>query len=468
MIGVFAAALILLIVVAASVQASRMRPATPATGTTGTATAGGTVTGSTQARARIRSAASSVPSAGTSGSAVPCRCSRLRCSPRDRADRLPLLHEPGPEPDPGLARPRSWQPRLRQAYLERRIQVGDSLTRIKIPAIDVDVVVVEGTSASALRAGAGHYPSTPLPCEQGNVGIAGHRTTYGRPFNNLDLLAPGDLIVLETPIGICTYKVSEPYRIVAPDDMSVVGNVTAVAPHAHDVSPQGVGRAAARGSRHARQQRAVLGMRRAAGLAALAIGLCVAAAAPAAAQLEPVQRWSGTWDQVSGFESTTDTVTLSGEITYNRTPTSDDPAPPPSIDSIELSVEALDDVAGCTVPDPDADLADRGRRAEPGAARPEPRPPAEPDREVHVVRHRARLQRPLPGHDHGEGRITEPGRPRVRDDAPVRDRSRAAVGERPRRAAEQRPHDRPRLEPRLQDGLGDAAGLPGLPHRAVG
>lgn len=101
-------------------------------------------------------------------------------------------------------------------------------------------------------------------------------------------------------------------------------------------------------------------MRRAAAVAALmlatltaptALGAGVAAAGPA--QLEPVQRWSGTWDQVSGFESTTDTVTLSGEITYNRTPTSDDPAPPPTIDSIKLSVEALDDVAGCTLPDPE-------------------------------------------------------------------------------------------------------------------
>ena len=38
-----------------------------------------------------------------------------------------------------------------------------------IPDIDVNVVVVEGTTASALRAGAGHYPDTPLPCEVGNV-----------------------------------------------------------------------------------------------------------------------------------------------------------------------------------------------------------------------------------------------------------------------------------------------------------
>ena len=92
-------------------------------------------------------------------------------------------------------------PELRQAYLNRNVQVGDSLTRIKIPDIDVDVVVVEGTTASALRAGAGHYPDTPLPCEIGNVAIAGHRTTYGRPFHNLDLLKVGDEITLETPIG---------------------------------------------------------------------------------------------------------------------------------------------------------------------------------------------------------------------------------------------------------------------------
>lgn len=98
-------------------------------------------------------------------------------------------------------------PELRDAYVQHRLQEGDSLTRIKIPAIDVDVVVVEGTGADALRAGAGHYRDTALPCETGTVGIAGHRTTYGRPFANLDLLKPGDLITLETPVGSCTYQV---------------------------------------------------------------------------------------------------------------------------------------------------------------------------------------------------------------------------------------------------------------------
>jgi len=113
-------------------------------------------------------------------------------------------------------------PELEQKYREGRLEEGDSLTRIKIPKLDVDVVVVEGTSASALRAGAGHYPQTPLPCEVGNVSIAGHRTTYGKPFANLDQLAPGDTIILETPIGACTYHVSAKPSITAPTDFSVI------------------------------------------------------------------------------------------------------------------------------------------------------------------------------------------------------------------------------------------------------
>ncbi len=115
-------------------------------------------------------------------------------------------------------------PALRDAYRNRALKDGDALTRIQIPAIDVDVIVVEGTSASALRAGAGHYPTTPLPCEDGNVSIAGHRTTYGKPFANLDRLKPKDVIVLETPVGKCTYEVSRAPYIVGPSDFSVVAN----------------------------------------------------------------------------------------------------------------------------------------------------------------------------------------------------------------------------------------------------
>ena len=113
-------------------------------------------------------------------------------------------------------------PELQQAYRERKVQTGDSLTRIKIPALGLDTVVVEGITPSALRAGAGHYPQTPLPCDPGNVAIAGHRTTYGRPFGNIDQLKPGDTIELTTPIGGCVYQVSRAPWIVAPSAMGVI------------------------------------------------------------------------------------------------------------------------------------------------------------------------------------------------------------------------------------------------------
>jgi sortase A len=108
-------------------------------------------------------------------------------------------------------------------------QTGSPLTRIEIPAIDVSTVVVGGTSPAALRAGAGHYPNTPLPGEVGNVGIAGHRTTYGRPFNRVDELDPGDEIWLRTPVGDHRYVVSDPDPdvgdnpwVTTPDDWGVV------------------------------------------------------------------------------------------------------------------------------------------------------------------------------------------------------------------------------------------------------
>ena len=113
-------------------------------------------------------------------------------------------------------------PQIKQAYQNRKVQVGDSLTRIKIPALGVDTVVVEGTTASALRAGAGHYSETPLPCENGNVSIAGHRTTYGKPFADVDRLKVGDTIELTTPLGGCVYRLSRPPFIVDKAEISVI------------------------------------------------------------------------------------------------------------------------------------------------------------------------------------------------------------------------------------------------------
>src|SRR5438309_1780980 len=115
-------------------------------------------------------------------------------------------------------------PLLKQKYRNRSVGVGDSLTRIKMPAIHVDVVVVEGITPTALRAGAGHYPQTPLPCEKGNVAIAGHRTTYGKPFADLDQMRTGDQIELDTPVGGCIYELKRGPFVVDKSDVSVLNS----------------------------------------------------------------------------------------------------------------------------------------------------------------------------------------------------------------------------------------------------
>ena len=124
-------------------------------------------------------------------------------------------------------------PSLQEKYVNRTVEVGDVLTRLQIPkkGIDIDVLVVEGTTPAALRAGAGHYPGTPLPGEPGNVGIAGHRTTFGRPFNHIDEMTAGDIVYLITPFKKYTYVVVPAFDshpnpwVVSPQDYSVVQNV---------------------------------------------------------------------------------------------------------------------------------------------------------------------------------------------------------------------------------------------------
>lgn len=116
----------------------------------------------------------------------------------------------------------------KEAFEARSVATGSPVTRLLIPRLGVDTIVVEGTSEEALSSGAGHYPETPLPGEPGNVGIAGHRTTYGKPFADLDQLVPGDTVVLETPVGPYVYQMvpgfdghANPW-VVKPDDWSVV------------------------------------------------------------------------------------------------------------------------------------------------------------------------------------------------------------------------------------------------------
>ncbi len=98
---------------------------------------------------------------------------------------------------------------------------GDPIAQIRIPRIAVDSIVVQGVSREDLRRGPGHYPDTPLPGQEGNAAIAGHRTTYGAPFGNLEQLENGDRIFVRTAQGSFTYEVYDTV-IVKPTDLQVL------------------------------------------------------------------------------------------------------------------------------------------------------------------------------------------------------------------------------------------------------
>lgn len=97
----------------------------------------------------------------------------------------------------------------------------EAVALLRIPAIDLKAYVVEGTNRSALSKGPGHYPDTPLPGETGNSAIAGHRTMYGHPFHDLDLLRPGDEIFTYTADCAAVYHVVE-VLVVHPTEIGVV------------------------------------------------------------------------------------------------------------------------------------------------------------------------------------------------------------------------------------------------------
>jgi sortase A len=113
---------------------------------------------------------------------------------------------------------------------------GDPVMRIRIPAIGLSKIVVEGVGPEQLRLGPGHYPSCrpdfpPPLCTEfaeawpglpGRVVISGHRTTYGAPFSAIDRLQRGDRVSLETAWGArFTYEVTH-LEVVLPSSPNIV------------------------------------------------------------------------------------------------------------------------------------------------------------------------------------------------------------------------------------------------------
>ena len=102
---------------------------------------------------------------------------------------------------------------------------GQPVALLSIPSIGVQQIVVEGTSASELTRGPGHYPGSPLPGRAGNSVIAGRRSAFGGPFHSIGILQPGDTVEVATGQGAFTYTVAS-VGSVMPGQADVIGGST--------------------------------------------------------------------------------------------------------------------------------------------------------------------------------------------------------------------------------------------------
>lgn len=81
-------------------------------------------------------------------------------------------------------------------------------TRIVIPSIGLDAIVVRGVSEAALRRGPGHDSASALPGQSGNCVVAAHRNAYGWWFYKLNQLSTNARIELRTPRASYIYSLA--------------------------------------------------------------------------------------------------------------------------------------------------------------------------------------------------------------------------------------------------------------------
>jgi LPXTG-site transpeptidase (sortase) family protein len=92
--------------------------------------------------------------------------------------------------------------------------------KIEIPAVGIATRVLEGDDARILRLSVGHIPGTAVPGPSGNVGLAGHNTTFFRPLRKVSV---GNEIRYSTTAGTFTYRVVS-LRVVLPSAIEVLNS----------------------------------------------------------------------------------------------------------------------------------------------------------------------------------------------------------------------------------------------------
>jgi sortase A len=98
------------------------------------------------------------------------------------------------------------------------VSEGSTLGRIEISSIGLTAMILEGADEGTLRRAVGHIRGTPLPGQQGNVALAGHRDTF---FRGLRKIRVNDEITLTTLSGSYRYRVDST-KVVKPEETEVL------------------------------------------------------------------------------------------------------------------------------------------------------------------------------------------------------------------------------------------------------
>lgn len=98
-----------------------------------------------------------------------------------------------------------------------KLLAGDAFAVLRVPRFGADYArpIVQGTGHEVLDRGVGHYVGTAMPGEVGNFATAGHRVTYGKPYNRIAEMRNGDRAIVETQWGWFVYKATD-RKIVLP------------------------------------------------------------------------------------------------------------------------------------------------------------------------------------------------------------------------------------------------------------
>lgn len=122
------------------------------------------------------------------------------------------------------------QARLRKTPIAAHPKLGSPVARLRIPAIHLDVIVVEGVGLKQLAEGPGHYPQSAPIGAAGVTAIAGHSSGWGAPFMKFDRVLEGMVVILDVKRHEYRYVITKRGVVHANDVWVLKGNPWSTAP----------------------------------------------------------------------------------------------------------------------------------------------------------------------------------------------------------------------------------------------